>query len=184
MQLATIYTKTRKNPKVPLLVVVKSRGKVHKMAVPDQHKYKTAFLREHGCSIMAEYVALQWLGINIYKPTTLLKLHRKHTKADVKAKVTIKGVAQLMGELVPFSFILFRSKPTEKKLKSQLDAGNLVLFEEGDPIHTVVLIRAEGKYWRITNGKCESVNIEKEAKRATDNPNYSGMVIVGDGFNE
>lgn len=177
--MATIYTKPRKNPKVPLLVVVKSGGKVHKMAVPDQHKYKTAFLRDHGCSIMAEYVALQWLGINIYKPTTLLKLHRKHTKADIKAKVTIKGVAQLMGELVPFSFILFRSEPTEKKLKKQLDAGNLVLFEEGDPIHTVVLIRAEGKYWRITNGKCQAVSISAEAKRAAKNKTYAGVVVVG-----
>lgn len=177
--MAKIQTYKRENPKYPLRVKFTRGKKVRNMIVPDQHKFKTAFLRDHGCSIMAEYVALQWLGVTKYKPSTLLKMHRKKTHEAVKAKVTIKGVAQLMGELVPFSFILFRSEPSEKKLKSQLDAGNLVLFEEGDPIHTVVLIRAEGKYWRITNGKCQAVSISAEAKRATKNQTYAGMVVVG-----
>lgn len=178
--MAIIYTKPRKNPKVPLLVVVKSGGKTHKMAVPDQHKYKTAFLRDHGCSIMAEYVALQWCGINIYKPTTLLKLHRKHTKADVKAKVTIRGVYHLMRDLLPFADITFKSRANPSTLKKQLSAGKLVLFEEGNPIHTVVLLKAGGAYWRITNGHCNEISIDEEAKRRTQSKTYAGVVFVGD----
>ena len=178
--MANISMKRRVNPKYPLLVTYKRKGEVKKMIVPDQHAFKTDFLREHGCSIMAEYVALQWLGCKQYKPYGLMKLHKQKTKAEVKTKVTVKGVAQLLGELVPMSFILYRNQPTLKRIKSQLDAGNIVLLEEGDPIHTVVLLRAEGKYWRITNGKCQEVDIEKEAKRATNNPKYAGMVVVGD----
>lgn len=182
--MANISMKRRVNPKYPLLVTYKRKGEVKKMIVPDQHAFKTDFLREHGCSIMAEYVALQWLGCKQYKPYGLMKLHKQKTKAEVKTKVTVKGVAQLLGELVPMSFILYRNQPTLKRIKSQLDAGNIVLLEEGDPIHTVVLLRAEGKYWRLTNGKCQAVDIEKEAKRATNNPKYAGMVVVGDlGFN-
>lgn len=177
--MADIKTYKRKDPKYPLRVKFTRGKKVRNMIVPDQHKFKTDFLRDHGCSIMAEYVALQWCGINIYKPTTLLKLHRKHTKADIKAKVTIKGVYHLMRDLLPFADITYKSSANLSTLKKQLSAGKLVLFEEGDPIHTVVLLKAGGAYWRITNGHCNEISFDEEAKRATKSKTYAGIVIVG-----
>lgn len=69
---------------------------------------------------------------------------------------------------------------TNAQLEAKLRKGYMVLFEEGNPIHTVVLLKDNntGKAWRFSDGKKNVTTAAKEnAKRCTSN-NYKGIVIV------
>lgn len=56
----------------------------------------------------------------------------------------------------------------------------MVLFEEGGPIHTVVLLRDSktGKIWRFSDGKKNTVTVEAENRKRCTNEKYKGVVIV------
>lgn len=56
----------------------------------------------------------------------------------------------------------------------------MVLFEEGSPIHTVVLLKDSkmGKIYRFSDGKKSVTTVEKENKKKCTNEKYRGIVIV------
>lgn len=56
----------------------------------------------------------------------------------------------------------------------------MVLFEEGSPIHTVVLLRDDksGKVWRFSDGKKNVMTAKKENARKCMNEKYKGIIVV------
>ena len=165
-----IKTKDRKYP----LNVVLSNGTVLK--VPKQSKFDNAFLRCHGCSLMAEYLGLQYIGKHVY-PLHLLQWHRTHDKADIKAKVTLKGVTKGINHYKPQRAV-YEVTPTLDKMEKALKVRDAVILEQKNPIHSIFIFREGGLDYMITYGKVKRISLAKIAKTATTNKTYRGMVIV------
>lgn len=164
-------TKTTER-KYPLKVTM-DNGTVLK--VPNQARFDNAFLRSHGCSLMAEYLALQYIGIHVY-PLHLLQWHKKHDSEDIKAKVTLKGVTKGIvshGGVVEYSAVV-----TEARIRSALRRGHTVIMEEKNPIHSIFLFHEDGKNYIINYGKVKRADVKALASRATTNATYRGMVVT------
>ena len=56
----------------------------------------------------------------------------------------------------------------------------MILFEEGNPIHTVALLRdsKSGKIYRFSDGKKSVVTVKKENARRCTNEKYKGVIVV------
>ena len=175
----------RKSTKYPLEVTL-SGGE--KLIIPKQSKFSDDWLRHHGCSLMAEYIALQWIGIKritvnhkscgIY-PINLLKWHEKHTADEVKTKVTVKGVTEGINEIAKGKgHAKYYKIVTAKRISNAIEAGDLVIMEQKKPIHTIILLPDHDGTFMASHGKVEKVSIKKIAKTATSNRKYRGMVVV------
>ena len=170
-----------KNKKYPLNIKL-SNGMI--ALIPLQKKFSNSFLRKHGCSIMAEYVALQLFGIKKIGKKTLYPIyiyewHREHTPKAVRSKVTLKGVAIGINKIAKERCkAKYYTMPNSEIMKKSMKAGAVVIMELGKPIHSITLIYDSGKYWRIDYGKCRKVNVDKMAKKATKNSTYRGMIII------
>lgn len=153
-----------------------------RMIIPEQKYFKNKFLRKHGCSLMAEYIALQYMGVKrigkkkLY-PLHLLSWHKAHTKNAIKSKVTLKGVFAGLKKLGTGKATYTRV-PTAEKIKAALDAGYLVIMERGKPIHTITMVQEDGVNYLLDHGKRKEINVDKIAKRATKNETYRGMIVV------
>lgn len=173
-------TKT-KNKKYPIKITTNKEVSAY---VPLQKKFSNSFLRKHGCSIMAEYVALQLFGIKKIGKKTLYPIyiydwHEKHTPKAVKSKVTLKGVAIGINKIGKGKCkAKYYSMPNADTMKKTMKAGAIVIMELGSPIHSITMVYDSGKYWRIDYGKCRKVNVDKMAKKATKNSTYRGMIII------
>ena len=175
----------RKSTKYPLEVTL-SGGE--KLIIPKQSKFSDDWLRHHGCSLMAEYIALQWLGIKhitvnhksvgIY-PINLLKWHKEHTKDEVKTKVTVKGVAEGINELAKGKgSAKYYKRVTAKRISEAIKAGDVVIMEQKKPIHTIILLPDHDGTFMASHGNVHKVSIKKIAKTATTNWKYRGMIVV------
>ena len=69
---------------------------------------------------------------------------------------------------------------TTEQLNVKLKKGHMVLFEEGNPTHTVVLLvdSKTGKIWRFSDGKKSVVTVKKENARRCTNEKYKGVIVV------
>ena len=146
--------------------------------IPSQHRFKTEYIREHGCSIVAFYIALRYLG---RKKTmgTLLRYMRKHLSKYVSAKLTIKGVSVGINQIMKEDCAVYYPKPDHDLIIQCLKNDRLILIETGNPIHTNVLIRGSGdKYYNISDGKVTEVDVGHIISRATTSNVYRGCVIV------
>lgn len=168
-----MHTEKTKNKKYPLKLTL-SNGRVLK--VPKQANFSNSFLRCHGCSIMAEYLALQYIGTH-YWPITILRWHKRHDKEDIKAKVTVKGVAKGINHYRK-NHAVYESTPTLTKLKSAMASGAAVILEQKNPIHSVFLFRDKGWDYMVSYGKVKKVSLSRIIKTATTNKTYKGMVII------
>ena len=167
--------KKTKNKKYPLRVTLDDGTR---LTIPKQAEFDNAFLRKHGCSIMAEYIALQYLGIKKW-PLHILQWHRKHTPKDIKAKVTLKGVSkginrQCKGKGMAYYF----DTVTAGRISNALRKGQVVIMEQKDPIHSIVLLPDKKGCYMASYGKVKKVSINGIAKTATKNKTYRGMITV------
>ncbi len=168
----------RKEEKYPTLATFTDGTKV---IIPKQSKFSNGFLRQHGCSIMAEYVALQWQGIKKIGKKTLYPLyildwHKANTKSEVRAKVTLRGVAKginAIGKDAKYYKVV-----TYGRIRKALNNGYLVIMEQGNPIHSITLVKDGGVDYIINYGNVKKVDVAKIAKTATKNSTYRGMVVV------
>lgn len=163
------------NKKYPLRIVLSSGRKI---TIPKQSGFDNDWLRHHGCSIMAEYVALQFLGIHKW-PIHLLKWHKAHTPGDVRSKVTVKGVSKGINKLAKSKgTATYYKAPTAGRIEKALESGHVVILEQKNPIHSIALIRDKGKTYKISYGAVTKVSVPAIAKTATSNATYRGMVVV------
>lgn len=145
--------------------------------IPLQYKFKSDFIKHHGCSLAAFYIALRFCGEKP-KMNPLLKWSRTHLKKYMKAKLTIKGVAKGLNKRCGRAVATYHRRPTLKRVNKALDNGYLVLMEQRDPIHTLVLYRTNGRTYKLDHGKVSRVSTKSIVNKATSNSTYRGLVIV------
>lgn len=145
--------------------------------IPNQKKFKSDFIKYHGCSLAAFYVALRFCGKKV-KMNPLLKWSRKHLKKYMRAKLTIKGVAQGINRKTGRNVAKYRRNATPKQVLKALKKGHLVLLELGNPIHTITLYRSKGQTYRIDHGQIKGVKVNSIVQKATSSSTYRGWVEV------
>lgn len=155
--------------------IILDNGRI--IPVPSQHNFKTDFIKRHGCSLVAFYMALRYKGVKKNMQQTLRYARRK-LKCGAKYPLTeiVKGINQIC----PGKPATYHKTLTNAQLEAKLKRGYMVLFEEGGPIHTVVLLRDSktGKIWRFSDGKKNVTTAAKENKKKCTNEKYRGIVIV------
>lgn len=175
----------RKSKKYPIKVILSDEKQ---LIIPKQSAFSDEWLKKHGCSLMAEYIALQWIGVEKIKigrstvgiyPINLLKWHKLHTKDQVKAKVTVKGVAQAIRKLAKGKGTAsYYTTVTATKIRKAIDGGHPVIMEQADPIHTIILLPDKDGTFKASYGKVTKISIDSIARTATTNKTYRGMVVV------
>lgn len=145
--------------------------------VPSQYNFKSDFIRRHGCSLVGFYMALRFRGVK-KNMQQCLNFARKKLKCGAKYPLTeiIKGINQIC----PGKPAVYHKSLMNAQLETKLRKGYMVLFEEGNPIHTVVLLKDNktGKVWRFSDGKKNVTTVEKENKKKCTNEKYRGIVVV------
>ena len=150
-------------------------GNGRRIPVPKQQRFKTAFIRDHGCSLVGMYIALRWCG----KKWTMgkcLKYAKKNLKC--KSKFPIVEIARALKKVIGTEIVKFRRTTTAEQLGDWLRKGWLVIFEEGDPIHTVCLVWDGARIRRISSGKISAVTATQEIKRKCGNKVYRGVILI------
>lgn len=153
---------TKRNDKrYPYKVI--TNGK--RILVPQQKQFGE-YCRNHGCSVTACSIALQYLGIkqddgSVWNPKEVYEYAKKHIDGYNGSKLTIYGCKELINAIAWDEVAFWHSNDGKHntsirgKIDKHLRAGHLILFEEKDPVHTVVLlgIDKKGRYIVATNGK-------------------------------
>lgn len=170
-----VANKNKNNKKkFPWRIVLDSGRQI---PVPSQYNFKSSFIRTHGCSLVAFYMALRYKGIK-KNMQQVLRHARKKLKCDAKYPLT--EIARGINMICPGKPATYHKSLTTEQLNAKLKKGYMVLFEEGNPIHTVALLRdnKSGKIYRFSDGKKSVVTVEKENVRRCTNKTYRGVVIV------
>lgn len=145
--------------------------------VPSQYNFKSDFIRTHGCSLVGFYMALRYKGVK-KNMQQCLQYARKKLKCGAKYPLT--EVCKGINSICPGKPAIYYKSLTNAQLETKLERGYMVLFEEGSPIHTVVLLRDDksGKVWRFSDGKKNVTTAQKENARRCMNEKYKGIVVV------
>ena len=170
-----VINKNKKSKKkFPFRIVIDNNRII---PVPSQYNFKSSFIRTHGCSLVAFYMALRYKGIK-KNMQQVLRHARKKLKCDAKYPLT--EIARGINMICPGKPATYHKSLTTEQLNAKLKKGYMVLFEEGNPIHTVALLRdnKSGKIYRFSDGKKSVVTVEKENVRRCTNKTYRGVVIV------
>lgn len=173
MRIVANKNKTSKK-KYPWRIILDNGRKI---PVPSQYNFKSPFIRTHGCSLVAFYMALRYKGIK-KNMQQVLQYAKRRLKCGAKYPLTeiIKGINQIC----PGKPAVYRKGMSNDKIEAHLKNGHMILFEGGSPIHTVVLLwdNKTGKVWRFSDGRKNVTTVEKENKRKCKNEKYKGIVIV------
>ena len=145
-----------------------------------QSRFTDPWLKAHGCSLVAEFEALQWLGVKKkWWPIYLEEWHRNNTPEDVLKKVTLLGVTKGInvkgkgkGEATYYKTV------TEKRVREALDSGAFVIYERKSPIHSLCLIKDAGQVYKLNAGTARKSSAAYAARTATTSKRYGGMIIV------
>lgn len=170
-----VATKNRKRKKKFLWRIILNNKRC--IPVPSQHNFKSIFIQKHGCSLAAFYMALRFRGVK-KNMQQVLQYARKKLKCDAKYPIT--EIAKGINQICPGKPAIYYKSLTDAQLEAKLERGYMVLFEEGSPIHTVVLLRDDksGKVWRFSDGKKNVTTAKKENARKCTNKKYQGVVVV------
>lgn len=161
--------------KYPLKVVLNNGVKI---TIPKQSNFKNNFLHKHGCSIMAEYVALQFVGIHKW-PIKLYKWHKKHTKNQIKSKVTLKGIKKGISSLGKKKCsAVYYEKVTSDRISNAIKNGCCIIMEQKNPIHSIALLPDKKGIYKVSYGTVKKVTAKGIAKTATTNSTYRGMIVI------
>lgn len=170
-----VATKNRKRKKkFPWRIILDNKRSV---PVPSQYNFKSDFIRRHGCSLVAFYMALRFRGIK-KNMQQCLNFARKKLKCGAKYPLTeiYKGI----NFICPGKLTVYHKSMSNERIEAHLKKGHMILFEEGNPIHTVVLLQDDksGKVWRFSDGKKSTTTVAKENAKRCTNEKYRGVVIV------
>lgn len=170
-----VANKNKKSKKkFPWRIVLESGRTI---PVPSQYNFKSAFIRTHGCSLVAFYMSLRYRGIK-KNMQQVLQYARKKLKCGAKYPLTeiCRGINMICSGKPAVYHRIMRND----RLEAHLKKGHMILFEEGSPIHTVVLLKdaKSGKVWRFSDGKKNVTTAAKENAKRCTNEKYRGVVIV------
>lgn len=171
----TAANKNKKSKKKYPWRIILDNGR--QIPVPSQHDFKSDFIQHHGCSLVGFYMALRFRGVKKTMQQVLQYARKKLTRG---AKYPLMQVAKGINQICSGKPATYYKFLTNAQLEAKLRKGYMVLFEEGNPIHTVVLLvdSKTGKIWRFSDGKKSVVTVKKENVRRCTNKTYRGVVIV------
>lgn len=175
MRVKIVANKNKKSKKkFPWRIVLEN---VRVIPVPSQHNFKSDFIRRHGCSLVAFYMALRFRGIK-KNMQQVLQYARKKLKCGAKYPLT--EICQGINMICPGKPVVYHKSMSNERIEAHLKKGHMILFEEGNPIHTVVLLQDDksGKVWRFSDGKKSTTTVAKENAKRCTNEKYRGVVIV------
>lgn len=170
-----VANKDKKTKKRFLWRVILDNGRI--IPVPSQHNFKTDFIKRHGCSLVAFYMALRYKGVKKNMQQTLRYARRK---LKCGAKYPLTEIARGINMICSGKPAVYHRIMSNDRLEAHLKKGHMILFEEGNPIHTVVLLKDNrtDKVWRFSDGRKNVTTVEKENKKKCTNKKYRGIVIV------
>ena len=145
--------------------------------VPSQYKFKSDCIRTHGCSLVAFYMSLRFLGIKKSMAWCKRYMDKNHG-LNGHAKFNLRQVAAAINEIDTNNPATFKKSPSAATIRSNLKRGNLVLFEEKNPIHTAVLIQIGAKVKRFSDGGYKNVTVAQEISKRCGDAYYGGCIIV------
>ena len=148
--------------------------------VPSQYKFKSDYIQSHGCSLVGFYMALRFLGIK--KSMAWCKKYLdKNYGLKGRSKYPLKIIAEAINAIVPGKPAVFKKSPSEATIRNNFKNGSLILFEEKNPIHTVVLLQIGAKIKRFSDGRYKNVTVAQEVKKRCTDSYYGGCVIIRKG---
>lgn len=155
--------------------IILDNGRI--IPVPSQHNFKTDFIKRHGCSLVAFYMALRYKGVK-KNMQQCLAYCRKKLKCGAKYPLT--EIARGINLICPGKPATYHKSLTSEQLEAKLKKGYMVLFEESGPIHTVVLLQDSktGRIYRFSDGRKNVMTVEKENQKRCTNEKYRGIVVV------
>lgn len=170
-----VATKNRKRKKKYPWRIILDNGR--QIPVPSQHNFKNNFIQHHGCSLVGFYMALRFRGV---KKNMQQVLRHARKKLKCGAKYPLTEIAKGINQICPGKPAVYHRIMSNDRLEAHLKKGHMILFEEGSPVHTVVLLRDDknGKAWRFSDGKKSVVTVEKENARRCTNEKYKGIIVV------
>lgn len=170
-----VINKNKKTKKKFPLRVILDNGR--SIPIPSQHDFKSSFIQNHGCSLVGFYMALRYRGVK-KNMQQVLNYARKKLKCGAKYPLTeiVKGINQIC----PGKPAVYHKSLTNAQLESKLKRGYMAVFEEGSPIHTVVLLmdKRAGEIWRFSDGHKNTTTVEKENAKKCTNTKYKGIIVV------
>lgn len=105
----------------------------------------------------------------------------KYYELGGHAKYSLRQVTKAINKIVSGSQATFHKSPSKETIQRVLRRGDMVLFEEKNPIHTVVLLYDGKKIRRFSDGHYNNIAVAQElAKRCSDSY-YGGCVFVKKG---
>lgn len=170
-----VATKNRKRKKkFPWRIILDNKRSV---PVPSQYNFKSDFIRRHGCSLVGFYMALRFRGV---KKNMQQVLQYARRKLKCGAKYPLTEIAKGINQICPGKPATYHKSLTNNQLEAKLRKGYMILFEEGNPIHTVVLLRdsKSGKIWRFSDGHKNTTTVVKENAKKCTNTKYKGIIVV------
>lgn len=149
----------------------------HRILIPQQKEFGT-FCRNHGCSVTACSIALQCIGKNqsdgtVWNPKEVYQRAKKSLGGFNNNKLTIWGCKSIINKIAGHEVAFWRANPGNKDtqiretITRELRAGHVVIFEEKNPIHTVIFLGIDvtGKWITATNGRITKRSPSAEARR-------------------
>ena len=136
-----------------------------RILIPQQKNFGS-YCRNHGCSVTACSIALQWIGVKqadktVWNPKEIYLYAKEHIGGYNGSKLSIWGCKNVINKIAGREVAFWH--PNDGKhdariretIRKALEAGNVVLFEEKNPIHTVIFlgIDTNNKYITATNGR-------------------------------
>lgn len=170
--------KANKNKKSKIIypyIIYMSNGR--KIPLPSQHKFKSSYVRNHGCSLVGFYTSLRFLGVK-KNMTWCKKYLDKHYGLHGHSKYNLKQVSNAINKIISGSHAKYYKKISEETLRDALVKGRMVLFEERDPIHTIVLMWSDGKTIRFSDGKYKRTTVNKELAKRCGDDYYGGCIVI------
>ena len=145
--------------------------------VPSQYNFSSNFIRSHGCSLVAMYMGLRFLGVKKSLSNCKKYLDRNYGLHGRK-KYALSIIVKAMNKISSSSKAKFYKNLPSERIKKELKKGNMVLFEERDPIHTVVLLYNGKDIKRFSDGKYKSVTVNQEVKKQCGDGHYGGCIVI------
>lgn len=172
-----------------------------RILIPQQKEFGF-YCRNHGCSVTACSIALQWAGVKqsdhtVWNPKEIYLYAKKHISGYNGSKLSIYGCKTVINKIAGSKVATWYSNNGKRNpsirgiINKALNEGSIVLFEEKNPIHTVVFlgIDEEGKYITATNGNITRRSQAVEIRRglhglmgAANQKNWFSGKAHGSGF--
>ena len=94
------------------------------------------------------------------------------------SKYSLRQISKAINAIASGSPATFKKAASADVIKKNLEKGNMVLFEEKNPIHTAVLLQIGAKTKRFSDGGYKNVTVAQEISKRCGDAYYGGCVII------